>query len=210
MHRCPAIETGRHLEPDPWSTTPYAADEAGVEHFRRVAHQPDIGRNAGFLQALQAAACHAGEGIFHGRNDSGNAGIDQRFRTGRCLAVMGAGFQRHVSGRAASTVTGFFEGVNFRMRFTGLLVPPFANDFAIAHDDAADHRVRVGAVSTSCRELQRTGHVRTVGRAEHLQVFFLPRSSGSSDICSRLAAASEMRWRRLISSSNSVMSWKRR
>ena len=46
--------------------------------------------------------------------------------------------------------------------------------------------------------------------ASREQMSLLPDLLGKNDICSRLAAASEFRCRRLISSSNSVTSWKRR
>ncbi len=124
--------------------------------------------------------------------------------------MVGARLQRHVSGRPARGIPGCVQRHDFRVGLAGQRVPAFADDRVVAHDDATHHGIRVSAIATARRELQRARHVRTVGGAEHRQVFFLPRSSGSSDICSRLAAVSEMRCRRLISSSNSVMSWKRR
>ena len=96
------------------------------------------------------------------------------------------------------------------MFFPCPLVPSFADDLVAGDDDTADHRIGVRRIETARRQLQRARHVRTVDRSKGRHGFFLPRSSGSRDICSRLAALSEIRCSRLISSSNSVMSWKLR
>ena len=99
------------------------------------------------------------------------------------------------------------------MRLARNGVPAFAHDLPVANDDATDHGVRVSAVAAAPREIEGPRHVRPIGIGEvgHRDYLRLLSSrSGSSDICSRLAAVSEMRCRRLISSSNSVMSWKRR
>ena len=123
---------------------------------------------------------------------------------------MGAGFEREVGDGALGVVSGGAQCVDFGVCFAGLLMLAFANNGSVVDEDAANHRVRVRRVRTARCQLQRTRHMRAVSGGKHDQVFFLPSNSGSSDICSRLAAVSEIRWSRLISSSNSVMSWNRR
>ena len=124
--------------------------------------------------------------------------------------MVGTGLERDIGRCSAGRFAGRLKGGDLGMCITGERMPTLAHHFAIPYEDAADHGVGVGAVATTRRQLECPRHVRAIGAVEHRQVFFLPRSSGSSDICSRLAAVSEMRCRRLISSSNSVMSWKRR
>ncbi len=125
---------------------------------------------------------------------------------------MRAGFEADIHRGAFGALTGRFQRVNLGMRLARTLMPTLANDLAGIDDDAAHHRVGTGCILAERRHLQRPGHVRMIGCGErgHAQRFFLPSSSGSRDICSRLAAVSEIFCSRLISSSNSVMSWKRR
>lgn len=127
--------------------------------------------------------------------------------------MMCTGLQRYESRRAARLVAGLPQRVDLGVCSACTLVPAFTNNLVVFNQHAADHRVRLCGVTASLGELQRTRHMRVVGCCEvghdQLSLSFLPSKSGSKDICSRLAAASEIFCRRLISSSNSVTSWKR-
>jgi len=46
---------------------------------------------------------------------------------------MAAWLQRHINGCAARRFAGCAQRENFRVGFTGTLVPAFANDVTIAH-----------------------------------------------------------------------------
>ena len=129
--------------------------------------------------------------------------------------MMSAGLESDICGGTLGYIAGRFQRVDLGMRFSGQCVPAFANDFTVSHDDAANHWIGMRAVATALSKLQSALHVHIISGVEirHLVTYpvtvylvFLPSSSGSSDICSRLAAASEIRCRRLISSSNSVTS----
>ena len=123
-----------------------------------------------------------------------------------------AGLERDVRGRAFR-VAGRDKRIYFRVFASCLFVPAFTDDVAVAHEHATHYRVGRRAVPAAYGKLQRARHECAVtgGEIRHCRYrFFLPNRSGSNDICSRLAAASEMRCSLFISSSNSVMSWNRR
>ena len=81
--------------------------------------------------------------------------------------MMAAGFERHVGSSALSRNAGRLQRMHFGVRLAGTLVPAFANDDAIAHDDAADTGIGSGGQQPTLGQLQRTRHEFVVGGAEH-------------------------------------------
>ena len=209
-HRNRAVDTGRDLEPHVGPAPGHAADETLVQCDGQVFHESDLRRNPGLLEFCESATINLPERIPHGRHHAGHTGIDERVHAGRCFAVMRTRLEGDIGCRPSSKFAGFAKRVDFGVRLTGRLVPAFADDLVVRGNDTTDHRVGMCGIAATRRELQRTRHVRTIQRGKHDQPLFLPSNSGSKDICSRLAAVSDIFCRRLISSSNSVMSWKRR
>ena len=81
--------------------------------------------------------------------------------------MMGARLERDVSRRATRELSGFAQRVHFRVRFSGTGMPTFTDDTAIAHEHATDPWVRHGRVKAALRQLERAGHVLTIGFSEH-------------------------------------------
>ena len=55
-------------------------------------------------------------------------------------------------------VAGDAQGLDLGMRAAESLMPAFADDFAVANDDAADHRVRLDVSLATRRQFERAGH----------------------------------------------------
>ena len=89
-------------------------------------------------------------------------GANQRLGAGRRLAVMTTWLQRNIGGRAGSALACFRQRVDLGMRAAKWFVKSLANDFAVAHDHAADHRVRLNGSLTSHRQSERLGHERII------------------------------------------------
>ena len=77
-----------------------------------------------------------------------------------------AGFEGDIGGGAAGSFTGEAQRMDLGVRFAGALVPAFADDGTIAHDDAADARIGCRRVQPARRQLQGAGHEPVVGGAE--------------------------------------------
>ena len=67
----------------------------------------------------------------------GDDGVD----AGRRAAVVRARFERDEHRRAARRRS-IAQRLDLRVRFAGAAMPSFGDDVAVAHDDAADHRIR--------------------------------------------------------------------
>lgn len=164
-----------------------------------------------FAERFQAFSVYRRIRVRESYNYFGYPGLDQRGGTRWRPAMMGAGLQRDVGSRAVSLFTGSGNSVYFRVRFAGCFMPSFPDDLTAANEHAANHRIRLSRIQPARCKTQCMRHVCAVTWREigHGYFFFLPSNSGNSDICSREAAVSEIRCNRLISSSNSVMSWNR-
>ena len=89
---------------------------------------------------------------------------------------MTTGFERNVNRRAGCPIAGRRERVHFGMRAAESFVPAFADDFAVANDHAADHRVRLNGSQAARGERERMSHVAfvVVGAACHSRIGFQP------------------------------------
>ena len=111
-----------------------------------------------------AAAGDLWKRIAHRDNDALQVRFQNRVGAGRRLAVMAAGFERHIQRAAAGLVARFRECVHFRMGFAETLVKAAANDLPIFRDHRADQRVRLDVAAALLRQCERFLHAVFVKR----------------------------------------------
>ena len=214
-HRAAAIEAGREFHPQPRPATFDPRQEAAVERARLRFHQAGFDHDAGGEQFRETAAIDLREWIAHRADHARDARGDQRIGARTGAAGMRAGFQGDVGGGATRAFASRLEREHLGVRPALALVEAFADDFAIAGDHAADHRVRPRGVGAAFGEPQRARHHGVVdggeGRGRH-QRFFLsaclsmgttsPPSSGSWPSPGRSRSSRSSSSRKSATSSN--------
>ena len=138
------VRRERHLELDEGPAEPHPGEMAAMVEPRLVLAEADIDIYAVGAQHGEAAPAHARVRISDGADDAHDAGAGQRVRTGRRAAVVRAGFKRHIGCRATGRSAGMGDGGGFAMRTAARLGQTTAHDGAIAHQHAADGRIRPG------------------------------------------------------------------
>ena len=118
--------------------------------------------DAGLLQLVQAAPRHLRIGILHRRDHPRHAGGHQRIGAGRRAAVVAARFERDIGSGAARLVARHAQRVHFRMRLAGAQMIAFTDNFAVAHDNAADVRIGRGGETPQPRQFEGARHVKFV------------------------------------------------
>ena len=161
-HRRAAVQRGAQLQLHPGKTGAHPLQEALIQRFRFVHHQPVADVNTGLLQTIQTAPRHLRVWVLHRSDHAANAGGDQRIAARRRTAMVAAGFKGDVGGGALRLFAGHAERVHFSMRLAGAIVKALADDFAVFHNDAADIRVRMGGKASARGKLQRSRHVHFV------------------------------------------------
>ncbi|MNV10770.1 hypothetical protein D3C71_1013100 [compost metagenome] len=195
FHRGAAVQAHGQLDSHERQTVFHAFQKTLIELARLAFQHAAFGDDAGLFQALQSATGDFRIRVLHRRDHPRHTGIDQRIGAGRCAAMVAARLKRHISSGTASLIARRAQGVDFGMRFTGALMPAFADNLPIAHDHAADPRVGVRRVMTFARQFQGAGHEMSVEDGK---------------FCGRGHSFTGSRARRSISSRNSLRSWKRR
>ena len=98
-------------------------------------------------KALEAAAVDGRVRIagadHHTRDSRGDDGV----RAGRGAALVRARLERHVEGGTTRGVSGLLEGDRLGVADSVVLVPPLADDFAVARDDRADDGMMIAGLS---------------------------------------------------------------
>src|SRR5215212_9206179 len=102
----------------------------------------DLDLNTRLAQKLQAATTHLGVGVQVPHHDPRNTGPQYGLRTRGGLAVVVAGFERHVQLCALGGGTRALQSPDLRVLATGAGVPSLPDDRAIAHHDRPHQRVR--------------------------------------------------------------------
>src|SRR6185295_11476428 len=105
----------------------------------------DFDANARRPQLRMALTLHPRIGIFDGRYDPGDTGLDQRVGTGRRPALVGAGLERHIGRGAAGGVPRCCERFGLGMRPAPVLGAAATDDVAVLDDDASYGRIGPGA-----------------------------------------------------------------
>ena len=109
---------------------------------REIVEQLDL--DAGGAKTLEAAAVDDRIRIAGADHDAGDSRGDDGVGAGRRAAVMRARLERHVEGRAACRVSGLLKGDRLGVADSLVLVPPLADDLAVARDDCADDGMIAG------------------------------------------------------------------
>ena len=161
-HRRAAVQRSTQLELHPGKTGAHPLQEALVQRFRLVHHQPVADFNTGLLQTVQAAPRHLRVRILHRGDHAADAGGNQRIAARRRTAVVAAGLKGDIGGGASRLFPRYPQGVHFGVRLAGAIVEPFADDLAVFYNDTANVRVRMGGKATAGGELKRTRHVHFV------------------------------------------------
>ncbi len=105
--------------------------------------------------------------------------------------MVAARFQRDVSGGAPRPVAGGAQRMDLGVRLAGLLVPAFADDFAVTHQHAADARIGRGRAQAALGQLQRARHHAVVdGGKTH---FFLGVGETSRIALEKASTSSKLR-----------------
>ncbi|MNT16852.1 hypothetical protein D3C72_1519760 [compost metagenome] len=140
----------------------HALEEAKIHRLGFGQHHTVAYVQPGLLQLIQTTTGDLRIRILHRRNHTGNAGGDQCIGTRRRAAMVATRLQRDVS----RGTTGFFarhaQRMHFRMGFTGAQMVAFADDFAIAHNHAADVRVRCRSKTPQPRQFEGARHIQFV------------------------------------------------
>ena len=136
-----------------------AGDEGGVEGLRAAFfEEADVDLEAAATEEANAFAVDCGEGVDHGDDDAFDSGGEDGVGAGRGFSPVAAGFEGDVEGGAAGFGPGVLEGVDFGVRAAEVTVVPFADDFAVADDERADHGVGFDAAEASFGEVEGAGH----------------------------------------------------
>ena len=122
-------------------------EETAVQPPAFLLQHSDGHLNARLAQHLNTPTLHFGKGVNATYDDTLDTFLDNQFGTGRCLAIMGTRFQRHVDGcfRKQSlilrTYTG--KGIHLGMSLTATDMIAFTNYFRGErnYDDGANHRI---------------------------------------------------------------------
>jgi hypothetical protein len=115
--------------------------------------------DSGCLQKADAAAGDLRVGIDDADTDPADAGSQNGFDAGTGPTVMGTGFESDEKFGATSPFSGLTESEDLGVRLSGLRMIPFADHFAIAHDNGTDRRVGSSAPFTQAGEFESTRHV---------------------------------------------------
>ena len=111
-----------------------------LARFGREQANRDV--DAGFAQHLESRARDQRIGIGSRRNGARHTGFDQRARTRTRASVVAARLQRDVDSRAARGLACFRERNHFSMIALRVLMEATTDDAMVAHEDAADCRIR--------------------------------------------------------------------
>ena len=107
------------------------------------------------FKPLPGNACVA---VLDGSHDTGDTRINQSLGAGRCLALMGTGFERYIGSRPTRLGTCLGKSHRFCMRPATRLGPAASDYAAILHDNAANRRIRPAVALPAPSKRQRQGH----------------------------------------------------
>ena len=153
-----AVERESGLQRDEWFLPPNVARESFVEalcwFFLHAADNFD----SSSAKTLETTAFRRGIRILHRSNDPRDARGDDCFGAWTGAAGMIARLKRDVERRALRFSSSSFERHDFRVISILVLMKSLADDFAVAHNDAADRGVRARETHAFAREVERVVH----------------------------------------------------
>ena len=201
-HRRAAVQAGRQLQSNKWPAARDPGHKSFIEPQSRLASSGRCGpRFPPHCKLSIPVPATFGLRILHCDDDDRHTCGNQCLGAGRRPSVMRARFERDVGRASPRLCTCRFKRIDFRVRLAGSAMPAFADNLAVLNQDTADPRIGMSRIQATSCQAQGLRHHSEICRSESGHgYFFLPRSSGSNDICSRAALASEISCNRLISS----------
>src|SRR4051812_29689723 len=101
-----------------------------------------------------APAGDLGVGVFECRHHTRDTGTDDGVDAWRRLALVRAGFERHIERRALGRLAGALQRLGLGMGAAARLRPAAADDDAVLDDDRADGRIGPGTAKPAAAERQ--------------------------------------------------------
>jgi hypothetical protein len=141
-----AVERHRRLEDHERPARARVLAEGLVEHARGLADLAvhEVDPHALVAQDARAAAGGLGGRVVGGDHHAGDAGGHDRVGARRRAAVMAAGLQRHVHGRARRVARGLLERHHLGVALARRLGDPLPDHAPVLDHDGTDHGVRAG------------------------------------------------------------------
>ena len=180
------VERGGELERQTRPPGPDAPHEARVDLLRLGGETCGRHLDPGRPQRRETGARDPRIRILDGRDHPRDPGGDQRLGAGRRLADMGAGFQRHVSRRAARGRSGLRQSLRLRVRPPAIRRPAPTDDAALRDDHAAHCRIGPDPPQTAPGKPQRRAHVARVDVRQSHAVSRRPSRSRAAEARTRI------------------------
>jgi hypothetical protein len=152
------------LERDVGAAILNAPDVPGMRPPRLLRADADFDHDAGFRHAPMAGTRDLGIGVDQRRNHPRGAGRDDRVGARGRLAVMRAGFERHVQRGAAGRVAGTRERLSLGVGAPTRLRPAAPDDDTVLDDHRTDRGIGPGTPEPTPAKRKREPHEATVVR----------------------------------------------
>ena len=155
----PPVEARGELQAHERPAARGAPEEPGVEVGRGPRDLRAVGGrrlDSGRPQALEPAARDPRVGVPNGGDHPGHPGLDERGGAGRRPAVVAAGLEGHVGGRAPRPRPRHLKGAHLGVGLSRPPMPALADDFPVPRQHAAHPGIRVGGEEPAAREGERT------------------------------------------------------
>ena len=169
----PPVHRRRQLEHDPRPAGPAVLQVRRQLLVDRRGTDPDVDRDPGRSQPVDAPAGDVRVRVEHADDDPGDPGIDDRVHAGRRPANVGARLERREQRRPPRLVPGGAERSDLGVRPARRRGRPLEPRPGGRHDDAAHPRVRRGRPVDRPGRRDGPGHVRLV-RVNHMRSFPTP------------------------------------
>ena len=120
--------------------------------------------DAGVADFLDTAPLYLGKGIDGANHHTPDTFLDNQIGAGRCLAIVGAGFQTHVDGRLRQQGLILWsyrgKGIYLSMSLAATYMIALADDSAVGtHNHRTHHRIRLRVLLPVLCQLYTTAHV---------------------------------------------------
>ena len=152
------VERGRGLDAHPRPAARHAREEPAVGLRGRLGQEARFHADAGLPQPREAASLHQRVGILERGDHAADARGHQRVGAGGRAAVVAAGLEGQVDGRALGRLAAGGERCRLGVRLAGARVPALAQHPAALRDDATHARVGRGGVAAARGERQGARH----------------------------------------------------
>ena len=162
-----AIKAGGEFEGDQWASGHDTGQKSTQIVIGNFGQDAALYHDTRCAQHVSAFAINARVGVRDGHDHPFDARVDQRLCAGRCLPVVGAGFQRDIGRGPACCRSRPRQCFGFGMRASARLGPAAPDDPTPGHDHAAHGGVGPCGPLSAPPQCQRQRHVSAVGVRGH-------------------------------------------